>query len=124
MIRIRRIFLAGLLLLLPALVSLYLLIFLFTAIDSIFSSFFLVIFNRTIPGLGFLLTIAFIFGVGLIATNVLGHKVLKQVEKTFANLPLVKPIYAAIRQIIDAFSGDRKNIFESVTMVEYPRKGL
>ncbi|MCW3490708.1 DUF502 domain-containing protein [Dethiobacter alkaliphilus] len=122
--RIRRIFIAGLLFLLPTLITLYLLIFLFTSVDSIFNNLFSHFFDQTLPGLGFLLTIAFIFGVGLLATNVLGAKIISQIEKTFAGLPVVKPVYAAIRQIIDAFSGDRKNIFESVAMVEYPRKGM
>lgn len=120
---IRRIFITGLVLLLPALVTIYLLGFTFNAIDSLLGNLFSTL-GIEIPGLGFLVTIAAIFGVGLVATNVFGNKLLKLVEAKVANLPLIKPIYHSIRQIIVAFSGQRKNVFESVAMIEYPRKGL
>lgn len=121
---IRRIFLTGLVLLLPALVTIYVLGFTFNVIDSLLGNLFTTWLGIRIPGLGFVVTIAAIFGVGLVATNVFGNKVLKLVETSFANLPLIKPIYNSIRQIIVAFSGQRKNVFESVAMIEYPRKGL
>lgn len=121
---LRRIFLTGLVILLPALVTVYVLGFTFNAIDSLLGNFFRIYLGLNIPGFGFLVTTALIFLVGLVATNVFGHRVLKLVENSFANLPLVKPIYNAIRQIIDAFSGQRRNVFESVAMIEYPRKGI
>lgn len=121
---IRRIFLTGLVVLLPSLITIYVLGFTFNAIDSLLGNLFSTWFGIEIPGLGFVVTVAAIFGVGLVATNVFGNRVLKFVEASFANLPLIKPIYNSIRQIIVAFSGQRKNVFESVAMIEYPRKGL
>lgn len=120
---IRRIFLYGLVVSLPALITVYVLVFTFNIIDSVLGGFFQ-LFGRAIPGLGFLVTITLIFIVGLGATNVFGSKLIKLVEVAFARLPLVKPIYTAIQQIITAFSAQRKNVFESVAMLEYPRKGI
>jgi uncharacterized membrane protein len=120
----RRIFLTGLLIMLPALITVYVLGFTFNWIDSLLGNLFQAYLGRSIPGLGFLVSVAIIFIVGLFASNVLGNKVLRLVESGFANIPLVKPIYSAVRQIIDAFTAQRKDIFESVAMIEYPRKGV
>lgn len=121
---IRRIFVYGLVVSLPALITIYVLVFTFNVIDSVLGGLFRLYLGRTIPGLGFLVTIALIFAVGLAASNVFGSKLLRLVETMFARLPLVKPVYSAIQQLIDAFSAQRKNVFESVAMLEYPRKGV
>jgi len=121
---LRRIFLTGLVILLPAIISIYILGFTFNWVDSLLGNLLRQYLGIRIPGLGFLITVAAIFVAGLVANNVFGNRVLKVVENGFANIPLVKPIYTAIRQIIDAFSAQRKSVFESVAMIEYPRKGI
>ncbi|MBS3887193.1 MAG: DUF502 domain-containing protein [Dethiobacter sp.] len=121
---VRRIFLTGLVILLPAIISIYILGFTFNWVDSLLGNLLRQYLGVRIPGLGFLITVAAIFVAGLVANNVFGNKVLKMVENGFANIPLVRPIYTATKQIIDAFSAQRKSVFESVAMIEYPRKGI
>jgi uncharacterized membrane protein len=120
----RKFFLTGLIIMLPALITIYVLGFTFNWIDSILGNLFREYLGLRIPGLGFLITIATIFAVGLVASNVFGQKLLKLMESAFANIPLVKPIYSSVSQIIAAFSAQRSKVFESVAMIEYPRKGL
>ncbi|MCL4462490.1 MAG: DUF502 domain-containing protein [Firmicutes bacterium] len=114
----------GLVILLPAIISIYILGFTFNWVDSLLGNLLRQYLGVRIPGLGFLITVAAIFVAGLVANNVFGNKVLKMVENGFANIPLVRPIYTATKQIIDAFSAQRKSVFESVAMIEYPRKGI
>ncbi len=121
---IRKIFITGLIVLLPALVTIYILNLTFRAIDALLGNLLRLYIGQTIPGLGFLVTMALIFWVGLLATNVFGHRLVRMVEGMFTKIPFVRPIYAATRQIIDAFSLQSRNVFESVVMVEYPRKGI
>jgi len=121
---IRRVFLTGLLVMLPALVTIYILNLTFRAFDALLGGLFRLYLGQTIPGLGFLVTMALIFLVGLLATNVFGHRLVRMVEGWFAKIPFVRPIYVATRQIIDAFSLQRRNVFESVAIIEYPRKGI
>jgi uncharacterized membrane protein len=116
--------LTGLVILLPAIISIYILGFTFNWVDSLLGNLLRQYLGVRIPGLGFLITVAAIFVAGLVANNVFGNKVLKMVENGFANIPLVRPIYTATKQIIDAFSAQRKSVFESVAMIEYPRKGI
>lgn len=121
---IRRVFLTGLIIVLPTLITIYILGFTLRLVDSLLSDLLRVYLGRPIPGLGFLVTILFIFLVGLIATNVVGHKIIRLMETAFARLPIVKPIYTASRQIIDAFSSQRRSIFQLVVTIEYPRPGI
>jgi uncharacterized membrane protein len=121
---IRKIFITGLIISLPALVSIYILNLTFRAIDALLGDLLRLYVGYTIPGLGFLATIGLIFLVGLLATNVFGHRLVRMVEGLFTKIPFVRPIYAATRQIIDAFSLQSRNVFEAVVMVEYPRKGI
>lgn len=121
---IRKIFITGLIVSLPALITVYILNLTFRAFDALLGDLLRLYIGQTIPGLGFLVTMALIFLVGLLAANVFGHRLVRMVEGWFAKIPFVRPIYAATRQIIDAFSLQSRNIFESVVMIEYPRKGM
>ncbi|MBS4023480.1 MAG: DUF502 domain-containing protein [Dethiobacter sp.] len=121
---IRRIFITGLVISLPALITIYILGFTFNTVDSLFGNYIELYFGRTLPGLGFLVTVTAIFLVGLVATNVFGHRLIRMLETSFARLPVIKPVYSAARQIIEAFSAQRRSLFQSVVMLEYPKKGI
>ena len=77
-----------------------------------------------IPGLGIILTILFIFIIGLFVTNVLGRTVLRWSEIVVAKVPIVSTIYNSIKQITGAFSGSTAKSFQRVVLIEYPRKFL
>ncbi len=121
---IRRIFLTGLLISLPTLITIYVLVFTFRLLDSLLGDLLRLYFGRSVPGLGFVITILLIFVIGLIGANVFGHKMIRWLETAFTRLPLVKPVYSAARQIIDAFSARGREIFQSVVLLEYPRRGI
>lgn len=116
--------LTGTIILLPLLITIYVLFFLFSMIDNLLIDLFKTFGYQMIPGLGFALTVITVFFTGLIAQNVLGRKIIHYGEKFVLNIPLVKEIYNAIKQVIDAFSVQSKDAFQRVVLVEYPRKGL
>ena len=121
---LRRLFLSGLVVLLPSIVTLYVLYFTFNIIDSFIGSLLKLWLGHAVPGLGFLVTLLVILAAGLVATNVLGKKLLSLVDNAFLQLPVIKPIYAASKQMIDAFTAKRSQLFQSVVLVEYPRRGI
>lgn len=116
--------LTGTIILLPLIITIYVLFFLFSMIDNLLIDLFKTFGYQMIPGLGFALTVITVFFTGLIAQNVLGRKIIHYGEKFVLNIPLVKEIYNAIKQVIDAFSVQSKDAFQRVVLVEYPRKGL
>ena len=114
---------AGLLAIVPIAVTFWILKFLFNFLDSLASPFLKKV-GIEIPGLGIILTLLFIFVLGLFITNVLGKTLFNWGEKILAKLPIVNTIYNNIKQITSAFSGSTVKSFQQVIFIQYPREGL
>ena len=77
-----------------------------------------------IPGLGLLLFIAIVLITGVLVKNYIGRRVVDFGEYMVSKIPLVRPLYAAVKQLILAIFGDTHDAFKRVVLVEYPRKGV
>lgn len=118
-------FLRGLITLLPLLVTIWLLYFMFTFLDSILGNIITLITGRTIPGLGFVITIILIFLVGYFATYIIGARLFKIGEELLYRVPIVKSIYSAVKQINEVlFMQKTAEEYRRACIVEYPRKGV
>jgi uncharacterized membrane protein len=119
--RILKYFLRGLLIFVPIGLTIFILIYVFTSLDKLFSKLFPFI---PFPGLGLLLgllvTIGGIFLIGFFASNFLGKKLFGLVDKLFANVPLVKMLYSAIRDLVEAFAGEKKKFDKPVLVTLGP----
>ena len=80
--------------------------------------------EHSIPGMGFLLLILFVFFIGLIATNFFGKKVFEVGELVVHKIPLVRVIYTAIKKVVDTISQSQTPTFEKMVLVTYPRSPL
>ena len=118
----RRIF-AGLIALMPIMATYWIIKLLFEFLDRLAQPL-LALIGIQIPGLGIILTILFIFIIGLFVTNVLGRTILKGSEIIVARVPIVSTIYNSIKQITGAFSGSTAKSFQRVILIEYPRRNL
>ncbi len=65
-----------------------------------------------------------IYLIGVIVSNVGGKKLLGYGESLLARVPLVRPIYSGIKQIVESFSTPGKNGLMQVVLIEFPRKGI
>jgi len=120
---IKRRILAGLIALMPIMATYWIIRLLFDFLNRLAEPL-LKLVGIEIPGLGIILTILFIFVIGLFVTNVLGRTILKWSEIIVARVPIVSTIYNSIKQITGAFSGSAAKSFQRVILIEYPRKGL
>jgi len=107
--RISQYFFQGLLFLVPLVVTLYVIYWVFIKIDRILS--------LPVPGLGFIVTLVLITLVGFAASNFLTRNIVGLVDKLFARLPLVKMLYTAIKDLVNAFVGDKKSFNRPVQVV-------
>lgn len=73
-----------------------------------------------IPGLGFVLTLGIITLVGFLTSNVVGKAVVNEAERWLARVPLVKLLYTSIRDLINAFVGDKKRFDRAVMVALVP----
>lgn len=103
-------FLKGLVIFVPIILTVVVLILTFTKLDNILNDFFGVSF----PGIGILITVVLIVVIGFVASNFLGKKLFALVEKVFTGLPLVKLLYSAVKDMIEAFAGEKKSFDKPV----------
>lgn len=71
-----------------------------------------------------LIIILTIIITGLAMRNVIGKKIAKKIDLLFSNIPLVKPIYTTILQIRHLMFTSNTKAYQKVVMIEYPRKGI
>ena len=107
-------FLRGLIVVVPVALTIYLLYEAFRRIDRLLEL-------RT-PGVGFVVTIAVIIAVGWLASNFVGRRVVRLTDAVFARAPLVRIIYASIKDLLEAFVGDRKR-FDHPVVVSLTESG-
>jgi len=74
--------------------------------------------------LGFILTIIFLYVLGIIVSNVLGKQLYKYLEYLLNKIPIVNKVYRSIKQITSTISMPNNNAFKKVVYIEYPRTGL
>ena len=126
--KLRTYFLTGIALILPILITVYILVGLFRFVDVLLGQYiyyyFLQNFGYTIPGLGILLFLVIILAMGIFATNFLGKRLLRLAERIFLAIPFVSKIYPHAKQFINFVVGKEKPSFKKVVLVEYPRKGV
>lgn len=68
-------------------------------------------------GLGFLIVISTITFLGFIGSTIITRPVIDLMDDLFSNIPLVKVIYTSIKDLIEAFVGDKKK-FNKPVLVE------
>jgi uncharacterized membrane protein len=61
--------------------------------------------------------------VGVLARYYIGKKIIDWTDRVLMRVPFLNKIYGAIKQVNDAFSGNRHS-FKTVVLVEFPREGI
>ena len=101
-------FLRGLVIVIPIAVTIYIIVQLFVWIDRLLGL------ERT--GVGFLIVFAGTILVGMLASNILLRKLFQWTEVLFVRAPLVKIIYTSIKDLIEAFVGEKKRFTKPVVV--------
>lgn len=131
---VRRTFLAGLLILLPLFVTYILIAFLFDLFAGVGAPAVRALLRALgadnhawlrplVPMVNLVLSLAAIFLLGLVGTNIIGRRVLRIFEGLLMRLPLVKTIYSATKQVVETLQGPGRS-FQRVVLIQYPRRGL
>ena len=122
--RIRNYFIAGMVVLIPIGITVYLTIFLISISSKILPkeinpNHYL---PYDIPGVEILMSIFIITLIGWISLSFLGKKLLSLFDNILKKIPILRTIYPAIGQMIETFTKSEKGK-KNVVLVEYPRKG-
>jgi len=113
--RFLKYFLRGILVVVPIGVTIFILVYVFNGLYSLFNyllPFINIPLLRLIAGL--LFTFGGIFLIGVFASNFIGKKLIGLLNRIFNTVPLVKMLYNAIRDLVEAFAGEKKKFDKPV----------
>ncbi len=117
---LRRRFIAGFFVAVPVVASVAALVWTFRVIDGFTAPIYAQLLGRSVPGLGLLTTGIALLLVGILATNVIGRRLLLRVEHWLMLVPLFRTVYAPVKQLVLAFSPDNEYGFKQVVLIEEP----
>jgi uncharacterized membrane protein len=128
--KLKRIFLTGLAVVIPAGLTIYILFFIIDVMDSLLRIIpddyhpDRLLFQLHIPGLGVIVTVILIFICGLVTTSYFGNRLFHFGERIVGKIPFVRSLYQAIKRIAEALFMDKAQSFKKVVICEYPRRGV
>lgn len=127
--RLRRYFVAGLLVWLPVGVTVLVFKVLLDLMDRILVLVPLAYRPETllgfrIPGLGAVLALVVLFVTGVLVANLIGRRLVLLYESWLARIPLVRSVYSGVKNFASVLLRDSGPPFKKVLLIEYPRKGL
>lgn len=122
--QLRRYFISGFFTLIPIGLSLLVVWSFVSAVDGTLAPLLDTALGFHFPGFGLLAGLLLILGAGMLASHVVGERLLEFAEHLLERIPVFKWVYGTIKQMTEAFSPANKASFKSVVFVEYPRPGM
>ncbi|GAA4424300.1 DUF502 domain-containing protein [Acidovorax lacteus] len=77
-----------------------------------------------VPGFGVLLTLAILLIVGAVASNFAGRKLVQWGDALVHRIPVVRSIYSSVKQVSDTLFSESGNAFRTAVLVQWPREGV
>ena len=104
--KMKKIFLSGLITLLPLAVTLYILITGISLVENILGNFIRQVLPDGLyfPGYGFLATLLLVFVFGLLVNNLITATLIRKIQEKLTEIPLIKAVYAPLRDLINLFT--------------------
>ena len=121
--RFRNSLFAGLIAVVPLLVTVFVLVWLAQLIEGLMAPLFSWALGRSLPGLGFVSALLVVATVGIIATTVVGSQILAAGERLLTRIPLFKDIYVPVKQLVAALSPQSESGFKKVVFAPHPKGG-
>jgi len=115
---------AGLLVALPIGVTIFILKFFFEFFDPILQPLLKFLPGPQIPGLGIITLVVSIYLIGVVATRVLGGRLINVGNRMIERIPVVRSIYSTTRTGVEILTGSKDHPYHGVVLVDFPRKGM
>ncbi|WP_460505878.1 DUF502 domain-containing protein [Hydrogenophaga soli] len=77
-----------------------------------------------IPGLGVLFALGVVLSIGALASNIVGKQLIHWWHALLHRIPVVRPIYSGVKQISDTLFSDKGNAFRKAVLVQWPQPGM
>lgn len=125
----RKWLLAGLLVLVPFIVTLWVLEWVVSTLDQTLN----ILpeawqperyFGVRIPGLGVILALAIVLSIGALASNIVGNRLISWWHALLHRIPVVRSIYSGVKQVSDTVLSEKGNAFRKALLVQWPHEGM
>ena len=131
----RRNFVTGLLAILPAVITWFILLYLYNIFTSpgsyIVTNLYFIIYgdnyevnNLIVQFISFLITLIFIYLFGFLTNKFIGKRVILWFDKLISKIPVAKSIYKTIKQLTNSIADSNANAFQKVVLIEYPKNNI
>ena len=127
---------AGLLVWLPLAITVWVLTWLYGVLDGVFAGLLgavtalvpggnnMIDTLTTYHGLGVAMMFVLLLATGAFVSNVTGRWWVKQWDRLFTNIPIVKSIYTSVKKVSDTLFSSNGNAFRKALLVQYPHEGM
>jgi uncharacterized membrane protein len=128
--RMRAYFFAGILVIAPISITLYLAWLFIGFVDSKITPLIPLKYNPesylpfALPGLGLLILVLGLMLTGALTAGFMGRLWVRFSERALARMPVIRNIYSAVKQIFETVLADKSAAFREAVLVEYPRRGI
>jgi uncharacterized membrane protein len=77
-----------------------------------------------VPGLGVLFALLIVLSIGALASNFIGNKLVNWWHALLHRIPVVRSIYSGVKQVSDTLFSEKGNAFRKALLVQWPREGM
>jgi len=77
-----------------------------------------------LPGLGLIVLFVGITLIGALTAGLVGRWIVRFWESLLNRMPVIRSVYAAVKQILETVLKQQSNAFQQAVLIEYPRRGL
>lgn len=129
MAALRKWLLAGLLVLVPLIITLWVLDWVVSTLDQTLRILPGAwqpdqLFGFHVPGLGVIFALVVVLSIGALASNIIGNRLVNWWHALLHRIPVVRSIYSGVKQISDTLFSEKGNAFRKAVLVQWPHAGM
>jgi len=77
-----------------------------------------------VPGLGVVFALVVLLSIGALASNIIGHRLVNWWHALLHRIPVVRSIYSGVKQVSDTLFSEKGNAFRQALLVQWPHEGM
>ena len=77
-----------------------------------------------VPGLGVVFALVVVLSIGALASNIIGNKLVSWWHALLHRIPVVRSIYSGVKQVSDTLFSEKGNAFRKALLIEWPHEGM
>ena len=82
------------------------------------------LFGFHLPGLGVIFALVMVLSIGAMASNIIGNRLINWWHALLHRIPVVRSIYSGVKQVSDTLFSEKGNAFRKALLVQWPQDGM